>query len=139
MIYNLVEYLKVNLPALNYICNGWIDDTEISETSINITQTGGEPDHFFSRTDWNIQIMSRAKVNTLAKTNIDNVYNKLKNRYGLTLPEITVDDIVYPEIKTSQIVPLQVPEYIGLDEKKIKYVGIQYQNNHNIMEDKLWQ
>ena len=34
MIYNLVEYLKVNLPTLNYICNGWIDDTEISETSI---------------------------------------------------------------------------------------------------------
>jgi len=117
LIFNLVEYLKVNLPTLTFVCNGWIEGS--SETSINVTQTGGEPQHFFDRTDWTVQIMSRAKTNVDSKVNIESVYSLLKNKYGLTLPTVTVDSVIYAEIKTYQISPLQIPEYLGMDEKRL--------------------
>ena len=118
MIYNLVEYLKNQLTSITFIANGWTQDSAIE--SILITQTGGEPNHSFDRTDWNVQIMSRAKSSVKAKENIDYVYDLLKNRFGLELSAVTVNSKVYPSIKTYQILPMQAPNYLGADEQGLE-------------------
>ena len=118
MIYNLVEYLRLQLPTLNFIANGWDPDSE--QNSIVINDTGGDPNHWILRTDWAIQIMSRANSVVLAKEQADAVYNLLKNKIGITLPQVTVNDIIYSEVKTFQISPMQTPGYLGADDRRLE-------------------
>ncbi len=118
MIYNLRKYLTLNLPDITFYANGWRPKSE--HDSVMILQSGGDPEHWIDRTDWTVQIMSRAENIVNAKEQIDDVYAKLKNRYGLELPAITVDSIVYPLVKTYQISPLQTPGYIGADQANLE-------------------
>lgn len=118
MIYNLVTYLKIQLPLINFVANGW--DINSEQDSISVIDTGGDPKHFYERTDWSIQILSRANEINVAKKQIEDVYVKLKNKYGIILPEVTVDTIIYPAIKTYQISPNQTPGYLGADNKHLE-------------------
>lgn len=118
MIYNLVAYLTAQLPLLAFIANGW--DPDSPQDSIAVIDTGGDPQHFYSRTDWAVQILSRANEVTVAKSQADSVYAVLKNKFGLLLPEVTVDTIVYSAIQTYQISPMQTPGYLGADEKHLE-------------------
>lgn len=118
MIYNLTQYLIINLAAIDFIANGWNPDS--SKNSIMIRETGGDVKHFYNRTDWTVQILSRAEEVNIAKENIDNVYNLLKNKYGVLLPEVIVNSKTYLAVKTYQISPLQSPEYLGADEKHLE-------------------
>lgn len=118
MIYNLVAYLTAQLSLLNFVANGW--DPDSAQDSISVVDTGGDPAHFHPRTDWAVQILSRANEVNVAKSQADSVYALLKNKFGITLPEVTVDAIVYPAIKTYQISPNQTPGYLGADEKHLE-------------------
>lgn len=114
MIYNLAQFLITNLPSIAFVVNGWNVDYQ---DQIMISETGGDPNHWYDRTDWTVQILSRARDVNVAKENIESVYNLLKNRFGLKLPQVTVNTIVYPELKTYQISPIQTPSYIGATEE----------------------
>jgi len=118
MIYNLVQYLINNLSSYNFVTNGWGPDS--AQDLIMVSETGGEPAHWYDRTDWSVQIISRAKSVTKAKKQIDDVYALIKNRFGLELPEVTVDEIVYPLVKTYQISPIQSPNYFGANEMNME-------------------
>ncbi len=117
MIYNLVGYLITQLPALDFVANGW--SPESSQDSIMVKQAGGTPGHWFPRTDYSVQIISRAKNTVLAKAQIEQVYSLLKNKFGLLLPEVTVD-AVYAAVQTYQISPVEAPGYIGADETHLE-------------------
>jgi len=118
MIYNLAQYLIVNLVTIKFVVNGFSPDSDQDE--IMISETGGEPQHWYDRTDWAVQILSRGKSVNVAKKQIEDVYEKLKNRLGLLLPEITVDGVVYPAIQTYQISPIQTPGYLGANEENME-------------------
>ncbi len=118
MIYNLLQYLIVNLPTINFIVNGFSPDSNQNE--VMISETGGDPQHWYNRTDWTVQVLSRAKNVNIAKSNIDSVYTLLKNKIGLLLPQVTVDEIVYAAIKTYQISPIQTPGYLGANEENME-------------------
>ena len=118
MIFNLVSYLKINLTDIIFYPNGWRPDSE--HDSVMVLQSGGDPNHWYDRTDWMMQIISRAENVNNAKSQIDDVYEELKNRYGLELPAVTVNSIVYPLVKTYQISPLQTPGYIGADKANLE-------------------
>ena len=118
MIFNLVSYLKINLTDITFYPNGWRPDSE--HDSVMVLQSGGDPNHWYDRTDWMMQIISRAENVNNAKSQIDDVYEELKNRYGLELPAVTVNSIVYPLVKTYQISPLQTPGYIGADKANLE-------------------
>ncbi len=118
MIYNLVAYLTANLTTIDFIANGLSPDSP--QTAIMVSDTGGEPQHWYARTDWAVQVLSRSKSVDTAKQNIDAVYALLKNRFGLTLPEATVGGIVYPAIVGYQISPIQTPGYIGTTEEHLE-------------------
>lgn len=118
MIYNLLQYLKDNLPEINFVVNGFGIDSKIDEVMIG--ETGGEPQHWYERTDWAVQFISRSSDVTVAKQNIEAVYNLLKNKFGVVLPRVIVGDTEYEEIKTFQISPLQTPGYIGSTEENLE-------------------
>ena len=116
MIYNLYEYLKTAFPALTFIVDGWIDNSPVD--SMLLTATGGDPQHWFDRTDFTVQLISLYSNKVSTKQNIDLVYTELKNRFGLPLPEATVNSVVYPALIAAQISPIQSPGYIGTDQNK---------------------
>lgn len=113
MIYNLYKYIKNNLTGLTYAVNGW--SIHSPEQCVAIIHRGGIPDHDNIKQIVSVQVMSRALENNDAHVDITSVYNLLKNRFGLVLPEVTVGDTVFPEVKTYQISPIQIPGYIGSD------------------------
>lgn len=117
MIYNLVEYLRTQLTTIKFVANGWTKESP--QASVLVMQSGGEPDHYYERTDWRAQLMSRNKNSDLAKIEIEAVYNKLKNRFHLLLPAVTVNKIVYAAIQTYQISPIQAPGFLGADEANL--------------------
>ena len=117
MIYNLVAYLISQLPTLNFVANGW--SPESPQDSVMVRQSGGTVGHWFPRTDYNVQIISRAKNTVLAKTQIEQVYSELKNKFGLLLPEVTVDE-VFAAVQTYQISPIEVPGYVGANETHLE-------------------
>ena len=85
-----------------------------------LRQTGGEVQHDINRSDPVVQFLSRAGSSIVAKKQIDDVYELLKNKLGVLLPAKTIDEgtvreIVYPAVKTYRIVPNQLPGYIGAD------------------------
>ncbi len=115
MIYNLYEYVVPLFPSINFLIDGYEQDDN-KDKAILLKSNGGDPMHWFDRTDFMVQMLSSAKSKVSCKQNIDMVYNELKNRFGLTLPVATVGAVTYPEIKTAQISPIQSPGYIGTDE-----------------------
>lgn len=109
-----MQFLKVNINDIEFVANAWTEESPIN--SILVICNGGEPSHFVSRTDWTIQILSRAESSVKSKMQIDLVYNLLKNRFRVKLPFVVVDKIDYPEVQTYQIVPIQAPGYLGADK-----------------------
>lgn len=118
MIYNLTQYLITNLPLINFVVNGWNPDSD--QDAVMISETGGEPQHWYNRSDWAVQVISRAQDSNTAKENIELVYNLLKNKLGLALPEVTVNEVLYPAIIAYQISPMQTPGYIGATQEHLE-------------------
>lgn len=118
MIYNLGEYVITQLPSIDFVINGWAKNSP--GESVMLRQTGGDVQHDIDRSDPVVQFLSRAGSSIVAKKQIDDVYELLKNKLGVLLPAKTIDEgtireVVYPAIKTYRIVPIQVPGYIGAD------------------------
>lgn len=112
--FNLLQYLQTEIPALNYSVNGYGPTSP--EDCIMIQGDSGEINHWYDRKDWQVQIISRAASRTGARVNSYTVFEKLKNRFGLELPDVTVDGELFEGFKTYQISPIQSPGYIGSDE-----------------------
>ena len=120
MIYNLYQYLKNAFPLFDFVVDGW-DDDSASESNM-IRQTGGTTPSWFTREDYTVQILTRAKEKLYAHSEINEIYQNLRNRFGLILPAITgkIKDVnvVFPAVMTAQVSPLQIPGYIGTDNNR---------------------
>ena len=114
MIYNLTAYLVTNLPAVDFVANGWTEESPAN--SVLVRQTGGDVVHHYDRTDFAVQFISRAESAVVAKEQIDDVYDLLKNKLGVLLAAKTINTVVYPAVQTYRIVPMQAPGYIGADD-----------------------
>ncbi len=111
--YNLHQYLKTELPALTFVVNGYGPSSP--DDCIDVNVTSGDPQHFYERNDWLLQIMTRSKNIETAKDWSFQSYFKVRNKFGLQLPEASLGSLVFPAIKAYRIVPLQAPSYIGAD------------------------
>ena len=118
MIYNLVQYLTTELVTTSFVANGWMANSP--QNSVLVKQSGGDVKHFYERSDWRVQILSRAENIVTSKEQIELVYAKLKNKFGLLLPQVTVNGIIFAAVKTYQISPIQVPGYLGADEMNLE-------------------
>lgn len=111
MLYNLVQYLVAAFPDISFVAEAF--STGSPDDCILIQDTGGTTDHYSGRPDITIQFLSRSKNNWVARNNVNQVYEYIKNRIGLLLPEATVNSVVYPELTAYRIVPIQRFGYIG--------------------------
>ena len=118
MIYNLLEHLKTELTSIIFALGGW--GVNAPEECTTLIENGGISNHYNIREDYSIQIMSRAMDINIARANIYLVFEEVNNRFGLVLPEVTVGDTVFPEIKTYQISPIQIPGYLGADRSNLE-------------------
>jgi len=60
MIYNLYQYLITQFPVMNLIVDGY-EQSDNKDGAILLKATGGDPMHWFVRTDFTVQIISSAK------------------------------------------------------------------------------
>ena len=117
ILYNVIKHL-VDQSLGHTIVAGALTEKSAADC-IAITQSGGDPEHYYDRTDWRFQVLSRASNDILAQTQCFAVYDELKNRFGLILPAKTVDSVVYPAVTTFQISPIQAPSGIGVDQANL--------------------
>jgi hypothetical protein len=120
LIYNLGQFLRDSLPTETiYINQRKATDLQgfIPDRNIFIRETGGveAPDTNLRRQSAQILTMDidGPKARALAYL----VYNLLQSKWGLVLPQITVDSIVFTEIETAQISSVQIPSSMGSDEE----------------------
>lgn len=118
MIYNLVRYLITEFPTINFVAEAF--NSQSPEDCIQVQDTGGQVNHDNGRQDVTVQFKSRSKDNWLARRDIELVFEKVKNRFGLELPEVTVNSIIYSAVMTYRIVPIQ----------KFGYIGTSSENHH---------
>lgn len=113
MIYNLVEYINQN-TSLNLDCNGFKPNSP--DQSVSINEGSGDEQPWFDRVDTTVQCVSRARDKTDARVNAYEVYNLIKKKYGLELPEVTVKSTTYPAVTGWGIRPITTPQYAYDDD-----------------------
>jgi hypothetical protein len=116
MIYNLAQYLRDNLAGLVIVVNGFSQDTVADANCLNLGSGFEQP--WFDRQDTLVTVYSRAISGPTAYYQNNKIYDLIKKRYGIILPAITVDGVIYPEVKTWAIRPVNRPQYAYDDDEK---------------------
>ena len=126
MIYNFSQYLKIKLPSETIYTNGELAN---SPDRIILVKEAGGP--IVARTDFAspvIQITARDVDTVKARVLSYEIYNLIKDIYGLELPAVTVNEEIYASVELAQITANQQPYPMGVDEQG-RYV---YVNNYRI-------
>ena len=114
MIYNLAAFIEAEIPDIVLVYD---DFTKASpEECTLIRDTGGTPSHDIDREDRMVQFLSRFFEKRLGKEALESVYDLLRRQFHITLPEVTLDSVTYPEVEAWRILPMQTPTYIGTDD-----------------------
>jgi hypothetical protein len=117
MLNNLVQYLINQSLDLVFVADALTEQSP--KECVLVSQSGGTPAHFHQRTDWTVQILSRAETSIVAKRACERVYDVLKNKFCLVLPAVTVDKVAYPAVTAYQVSPIQAPAGIGADQANL--------------------
>lgn len=123
MIYNFVAYMESVFPALDFTADGF---KQTSEDNVVVCKSSGTPKPWFDRQDLRVQILSRGKSQYIAKKNADLIYDNVNKKFGLLLPETTIESDTYPEVQTDQLTALQIPTYIGDDSNGLAMYSFNY-------------
>jgi hypothetical protein len=113
MIYNLVKYITNN-TSLTIVANGFNPTTP--DTAISVNEGSGIEQPFFDRKDTVVQCVSRAMDKTESRANAYTIYNLIKKKYALTLPEVTVNSVVYSAVTGWGLRPVGTPSYAYDDD-----------------------
>lgn len=119
MINNLVQYLRTSLPTETiYINQRKATDSQgfVPDRMILVRETGGTEEPSANLKRQTVQILARDISSPKARVLAYSVYNLLQSKWGLLLPQITVDGVIYPEIETAQLSSVQMPSSMGEDE-----------------------
>ena len=114
-IFNLVEYLKTSLPGYSFTCNG--QQSGSAADLIDVSESGGMEKNNFDRKDFTFTIVSYSNNKLTARIQGNEVNNLIQKKYGLTLPSVTIDSIIYPTVKTWKIAALSLLGFVGNDER----------------------
>jgi hypothetical protein len=119
VIYNIFDYLENELPGESIYINLYgntYPQTEIPDRSIHIQETGGSETAWFQFKTLTLQIIAKDIDGPNARELIYSVDNVLNNKFGLELPSISVNGVLYPGFKIGQISSISRPQSIGLDD-----------------------
>lgn len=118
MIYNLVQYLRNELPSETIYFN--VKDLNsltglVPDRLIIVQDTGGEETPWFQFQTQNYQIITRDIDSPKARKLIDDVCGKIVNKFGLILPSKIIDGVLYDSVQTAQISYNTLPQSLGVD------------------------
>jgi len=134
MFYNFAEYLKTELPTERiYVNKREKLSTEdfIPDRNILIRETGGNTQPYTLYTNKTIQVICRDLAVPNARALAWEVYQLFSDNgtFGLLLPAVTVNSIIYPASQTGQISPIQEPFNLGTDAEG----RTEFTTNYNII------
>jgi hypothetical protein len=113
MIYNLAKYITNN-SSLTIVVNGFTPSSPNSTVCMN--EGSGDERPWFDRTDTLVQFISRATDKTESRSNAYEIYDLIKKKYALALPEVTVGSTTYPAVTGWAIRPVSTPQYAFDDD-----------------------
>lgn len=119
MIYNLVSFLRGQFPGLKIYINEYkkiFPDEQVPDKIVLVKETGGTITAWFGLIRQAITIIARDIDTPKARELAYDIDSKINNRFGLTLPTITVDGNVFSQIQTLQINASSYTQSIGEDE-----------------------
>lgn len=119
LIFNLMTYLETELPGETIFANRRDilgSNTSVPIRCILLQETGDTETPWLTDVTQAIQILTRDIDMPKARELAFDVYDKINNKFGLILPSVTVDGVVYPQIQISQISVNSGPSYIEDDE-----------------------
>ena len=117
MIYNLVQLLKTNFPTETFYANQEMTTQGIvADKRCIVMESGGtdRPDTRLirQRVQFNIRDLDGPKARVFAYQ----IYNYLQSRWGLILPSVTVDGVLFPQIESAELTAIQIPQSMGKDD-----------------------
>jgi hypothetical protein len=124
MIYNLSKFISDGTP-ITPITNGV--NSSSPQEGVLLLQTGGQDPSRGLKVDFVAQFLAKFSDQTISYEQIHIIDDFLKNRFDVTLPEVTINSITYPEITVAQIIPLAVPGYVGADINGLTQWSVNYQ------------
>jgi len=130
--YSFAQYLKNQFPAETIYLNGRhliSGQEEIPDRNVLINDTGGSVKPAILYIEKSVQIICRDVSKVGAMELSYNIYEDIKSRFGLLLPETVVNGITYASKKVAQISAIQQPYYIGEDDQG----RTEYVNNYQII------
>ncbi len=118
ILYNLQAWLATEDPSIVTVAGGFLENSPQEVTAI--IDNGGNVLPWYERTDVAIQTITRS-VSRVSAGHIANTLTAImRGRFGgVTLPEVTVEKEVYPEVVAWSFVPQSKPGYIGIDENRL--------------------
>lgn len=117
MIYNLAKYIETQFPTETIYRNTkTIQNVQVPDRIIIIMETGGEKTNWFGWRIQTVQIITRDIDTPKAKKLAEDIYNEIHDRYGLVLPDETVDGDLYQGFQANQITAIALPQSLGFDE-----------------------
>lgn len=120
MIYNIVQYLKNNLAGENIFANIWVKvnpNFSLPDRILLLKEEGGTETGWFQFQNRNVQILARDIDPVKARSLIFRAHNLINNAFGLILPAVTIEGVLYPTIATAQISVNTLPQSLGYDEE----------------------
>lgn len=127
MIFNLVKYLKNQLPIETIYANQRIGAI-VPDRNIIVRETGGPVTPWSRWVHQTAQIIARDFDPVKCKVLSESVYTLLHRQYGLILPEETAGTTTYAALTTAQITAIQKPYPLGVDDEG----RTEYVNNYEI-------
>jgi hypothetical protein len=129
MIYNLVQYLKTELPTETIFANLYLKinpAVQLPDRLVLVRETGGTETAWFQFQSRSIQIIARDIDPVKARKLILDINDKINNKFGLILPAVTVDGTVYPAVETAQISINTLPQSVGFDPEGRSEFSVNY-------------
>lgn len=117
MIYNLVQLLKTQFPADTFYANkekatqGIVPDKRCI-----VIESGGTDEPATRLFRQRIQFNIRATDGPKARAFAYQIYDFLNSRWGVVLPQVTVDGTLFAQVETAEISSIQIPQSMGEDE-----------------------
>lgn len=120
MIYNIVEYLRNELPGETIYANSMqlIDSQDfVPDRYAIVRDTSGSLTPWFQFSRETYQIITRDRNEPGARKLAYDIFNILNNHFGLILPAVIVGTQNYSEVITAQISAIQNPYYLDMDDQ----------------------
>lgn len=119
-ILNLTQYLRTQKPEeiiyANTRTRTELTD-QVPDRNVLVRSTGGVETGWFQFQINSFQIVTRDIDQVKAEKLSFDIHEEINNKFGLILPEVTIDGNTYPQVISAQISVNTLPQSVGFDEE----------------------